>query len=206
MTVTAAIFDIGGVLELVGPPDFMDEWRRRLGLDVADFEVAIATVDPDGSAVTGGLDERQMRRQYADALGLLPDQADRFMADMWVWYCGELDEALVDYVRRLRPHLKTGILSNSADGARREEERRYRFSELVDDVIYSHEVRLAKPDPAIFALACQRLDVRPQEIVFVDDVPDNVEAAVRFGMQAVLHERTADTIATIERLVSSGDK
>jgi len=42
--------------------------------------------------------------------------------------------------------------------------------------------------------------------VFVDDVPDNVEAAVRFGMQAVLHERTADTIATIERLVSSGDK
>src|SRR5882757_1792675 len=123
VTVTAAIFDIGGVLELVGPPDFMDKWRRRRGLDVADFEVAIATVDPDGSAVTGGLDERQMRRQYADALGLLPDQADRFMADMWVWYCGELDEALVDYVRRLRPHLKTGILSNSADGARREEER-----------------------------------------------------------------------------------
>jgi putative hydrolase of the HAD superfamily len=202
VTVAAAVFDIGGVLERVGAPDFMDEWRLRLGLDVADFEAAIAKVDPDRSAVTGGLGERQMRRRYADALGLLPDQADRFMADMWVWYCGDLDEPLVDYVRLLRPRLKTGILSNSADGARREEERRYRFSELVDDVVYSHEVGLAKPDPAIFELACQRLDVRPHEVVFVDDVPDNVEAAARFGLQAVLHERTAHTIATIERLAS----
>jgi putative hydrolase of the HAD superfamily len=168
VTVAAAVFDIGGVLERVGPPDFMDKWRRR----------------------------------YADALGLLPDQADRFRADMWVWYCGDLDEPLVDYVRLLRPRLKTGILSNSADGARREEERRYRFSELVDDVVYSHEVGLAKPDPAIFELACRRLDVQPPEVVFVDDVPDNVEAAARFGLQAVLHERTAHTIATIERLVS----
>ena len=196
------MFDIGGVLERVGAPDFMDAWRQRLGLDVADFEAAIATVDPDGSAATGGLDERQMRRRYADALGLLPDQADCFMADMWVWYCGDLDEPLVDYVRSLRPRLKTGILSNSADGARREEERRYRFTDLVDDVVYSHEVGLAKPDPAIFELACRRLGVRPREVVFVDDLPNNIEAAARCGLQAVLHERTADTIATMARLVS----
>jgi len=202
VAVAAAVFDIGGVLERVGAPDFMDAWRQRLGLDVADFEAAIATVDPDGSAATGGLDERQMRRRYADALGLLPDQADCFMADMWVWYCGDLDEPLVDYVRSLRPRLKTGILSNSADGARREEERRYRFTDLVDDVVYSHEVGLAKPDPAIFELACRRLGVRPREVVFVDDLPNNIEAAARCGLQAVLHERTADTIATMARLVS----
>lgn len=198
------MFDIGGVLERVDAPDFRDQWRRRLGFSVAYFEAAVARVDPDGIVVTGGLSEQRLRLQYAGALGLSPEQADLFMADMWAWYCGDLDDALVSYVRGLRPRFKTGILSNSADGARREEERRYCFSELVDDIVYSHEVGMAKPDPAIFALTCQRLDVQPQEVIFVDDLPANVEAAASFGLRPVLHQRTVDTIARIERLVASG--
>jgi glucose-1-phosphatase len=92
-------------------------------------------------------------------------------------------------------------VSNSVDGARREETRRYAFPDLVNDIIYSHEVGLAKPDPAIYELACERLGVKPPEAAFVDDVPANVDGAAAVGLHAVLHESTATTIRAISELI-----
>jgi HAD superfamily hydrolase (TIGR01509 family) len=169
--VCAVLFDIGGVLERVGPPLWTDSWRRRLGLTQSEFDAAISQVDPQGLAQIGGFSEAEMRSSYAEVFGLSSAQVDELMIDIWDWYCGELDEELVSYVRGLRPRLKTGIVSNSADGARREETRRYAFPDLVDDIVYSHEVGLAKPDAAIYALACERLGVRASEAALVDDVP-----------------------------------
>ena len=204
----AVLFDVGGVLERVGPPEWLDSWRRRLRLSELEFEAALARVDPDDLAETGDFTEAEMRASYAQALGLSPVQADDLMADLWNWYCGEPDEELIAYVRGLRPRMKTGILSNSGDGARREEARRYGFPELVDDIVYSHEVGLAKPDPAIYHLACERLGVEPARTVFVDDVPVNVKSASRLGLHAVLHRATASTIAAVDSLIGrhKGDR
>jgi HAD superfamily hydrolase (TIGR01509 family) len=91
----------------------------------------------------------------------------------------------------------TAIVSNSADGARREEISRYAFDEVFDPIIYSHEVGLAKPDPAIFELVCSRLGVAPAETIFVDDVPGHCEAARRVGMHAIQHRGTPQTVAAI---------
>jgi putative hydrolase of the HAD superfamily len=202
VTVRAVFFDIGGVLERVGPPSWTRTWRSRLGLNQSEFDAAVSQVDPDGLAQIGGFTEADMRRSYREALRLSPAQVDELMAGIWDWYCGELDEQLVAYVRRLRPRVRTGIVSNSADGARREETRRYAFPDLVDDIVYSHEVGLAKPSAAIYALACERLAVEPAEAVFVDDVAANVEGAARAGLRAVLHESTAATIRTVDALLA----
>ena len=195
------MFDIGGVLERVGPPLWASAWRARLGLSEPQFDSAVERVDPDGLRQTGGFSEAQMRSAYAEALGLSPAQADELMVDIWDWYCGELDEELVAYVRGLRPRLRTAILSNSADGARREETCRYAFPDLVDDIVYSHEVGLAKPDPAIYELTCARLGVEARETAFVDDVPANVEMAAAGGLLAVLHQSTPATIAAVDALI-----
>jgi FMN phosphatase YigB (HAD superfamily) len=182
------------VLERVGPPLWTETWRARLGLSRSQFDAAVSGVDREGMAETGGFSEAEMRESYGKALRLSPPEVDELMAAVWNWYCGELDEQLVTYVRRLRPRVRTGIVSNSADGARREETRRYAFPELVDDIVYSHEVGLAKPSPAIYALACERLAIKPSEAALVDDVPANVDGAARIGLHAVLHESTAATI------------
>ena len=51
------------------------------------------------------------------------------------------------------------ILSNSFVGAREREQAAYGFEDLVDEIIYSHECGMSKPDPGIHALACERLRV-----------------------------------------------
>jgi epoxide hydrolase-like predicted phosphatase len=203
MAIRAVVFDIGGVLERVGPlSEFEERWRQRLGMTDAEYGQARDAVDPGRLAGTGDLTEAQFKARYAGALGLSVAQADAFMADLWDWYCGELDTKLCRYAASLRPRYSTAILSNAIEGARREEQARYGFEQLVDVVIYSYEVGLIKPDPRVYRLLCDRLGVLPSELVFLDDVPENVDAARDLGIHALLHEDTAESIKAVNALLA----
>jgi 2-haloacid dehalogenase len=50
------------------------------------------------------------------------------------------------------------------------------------DILVSGEVKLIKPDPAIYALALERFELMPGDALFIDDRADNVEAAERAGL------------------------
>jgi 2-haloacid dehalogenase len=65
---------------------------------------------------------------------------------------------------------------------------RERFGALArfDTLVISGFEGVAKPDPAIFALACDRNQVEPQRAVFIDDMPTNVAAAQACGLTAIL--------------------
>jgi epoxide hydrolase-like predicted phosphatase len=204
VAVRAVVVDVGGVLEIVDddtwPDRLVARWEDRQGLPRGTFQAAV-TEGSEASVTTGHVSEAQVRRMYRDALGLNDDQADQLMAEMWDAYCGELDVAMHDFVAGLRPRFTTAILSNSGDGARREEQRRFGFEDLVDVVIYSHEVGLAKPDPAIYALTQERLGVGPTEVVFLDDNAANVEAATHCGWHAILHRSTEDSLRIFSEIL-----
>jgi HAD superfamily hydrolase (TIGR01509 family) len=196
--VRAVIFDIGGVLEKVGPPlSWLGPWLDGLSLTADDLGQAIERAAPAGLVETGALRESQYRSQIATGLGLTPGQERRFFTGMWDWYCGELDPELAGFAASLRPRCRTAILSNSADGARREEHARYRFADCFDPVLYSHEIGVAKPDPACYLLACQALDLPPGQVAMVDDVPAFIAGARAAGMHGVLHRTTQETAAKL---------
>jgi len=85
MAIRAVVFDIGGVLERVGPPLWVEAWRARLGLTQSEFDGAVACVDPEGLAQTGGFSEARMCSSYAEALRLSAAQVDELMAGIWDW-------------------------------------------------------------------------------------------------------------------------
>jgi epoxide hydrolase-like predicted phosphatase len=200
MSIRAVAFDVGGVLTRVGHlHDVRERWQERLGMTAAEFSTALASVDPDELAFTGLLTETQYKARLAAALGQSIAQAGEFMADM----CGELDAELFGYVASLRPRYVTAILSDAIGGARREYQARYGFEQLVDVIIYSCEVGLAKPDPRVYRLLCDRLAVSPGELVFLDDRPENVKGACELGIHALLHETTAQSIRALEALLAA---
>jgi len=165
--IRAAVFDLGGVLEIVDDDRWLAEWVARWqGLE---------------------LDEAHARERQAD---------------FWNAYCGVLDEPLRDFVRELRDTLIVASLSNSADGAREEEERRYGFDELFDERVYSHEIGVQKPDAGIYRYTQELLGVEPHEIVFLDDRQSAVDGARLAGWHAVLHESTPTSIAAIRALLT----
>lgn len=70
-------------------------------------------------------------------------------------------------------------------------------------VIMSNEVGLRKPDPEIYELAMEILNASPAQILYVDDLAENVEAARQLGMSAILHHDWAKTRALIDAWRSS---
>jgi 2-haloacid dehalogenase len=63
---------------------------------------------------------------------------------------------------------------------------RFDFLELFEDILVSGEERLAKPDPRVFALLTERSGLPPGACVFVDDKPENVEAARAAGLDGIV--------------------
>jgi putative hydrolase of the HAD superfamily len=95
-----------------------------------------------------------------------------------------LIEPNIVLIRRLRPAYKTQVLSN-ADTSLRDKLRRIGVHDLFDDIVVSGEVRVAKPDQRIYALAAERIGLAPEECVFVDDLEPNVTAAREAGMTGI---------------------
>jgi putative hydrolase of the HAD superfamily len=65
-------------------------------------------------------------------------------------------------------------------------------------VIMSNEVRILKPDLEIFELALEILDIRPAQVLYIDDLAENVEAARQLGMSAIVHHDWTETRTQIE--------
>lgn len=57
-----------------------------------------------------------------------------------------------------------------------------------DAAVYSHKVGLMKPDPDIFKTAIWRLRIVPEQTVYIDDRPENVEAGGRMGFKAIQYD------------------
>ncbi|MFJ5281506.1 HAD family phosphatase [Streptomyces parvulus] len=195
MTATCVILDIGGVLEITPETGCVQRWEERLELPLGTVHERMRDVWRAGSV--GSISEREVHEQVAVRLGLSAPQGEAFMADLWAEYLGTPNEELIDYVRGLQGRGRLGILSNSFVGARERETTLYHFDELVEQIVYSHEIGIEKPDLRAFEAACASLNVQPENCLFIDDVAVNVEAAQAAGMQAHLFEDNARTITRI---------
>jgi putative hydrolase of the HAD superfamily len=200
--VKAIVFDIGGVLEETPDLGLEAGWAARWGLEPAELDQRLGDIWYDGSL--GAITLEEVHRRIAAALGRPEEEVAGFMADIWREYLGTLNVELADYLRGLRARHKTAIISNSFVGAREKEEESYRFSELTEFIVYSHEVGLSKPDPRIYQLALDKLGCEPEEVVFLDDAPGCVEGAREIGMHAILFQENSQAIAEIEALLQTG--
>lgn len=204
MAIRAVVFDIGGILEVIPEggdpatrfPALDEEWNARLGLPPGHLTRCFEAVAADGAF--GRCTYEEWCARFRATLGMSQADFDAYMAAFWDIYMGNPNEELIAYFRGLRPRCHTAILSNSFVGAREQEEKRYGFTSMVDVAIYTHEEGIRKPEPRIYAILCERLGLRPEEIVFLDDVEANVAAARALGIHAILFHDNAQAIADVQ--------
>lgn len=221
------LVDYGGVLtkpiaeatdawlraEGIDPQRFADVSRRWLASDaepnavhdletgritVADFERRLAEELAGTGPAPAGTD---LPEPTPDGASEPPPAADMpttagMLARMFAGL--RTDPGMVDVVLRTRQAgVRTGLLSNSWGL----EYPREGWDRLFDVVVISGEVGLRKPDPAIYELAAQRLGLPPEQVVFVDDLPSNVQGAVAAGMIGIRHRDLDSTVEELEILL-----
>ncbi len=142
---------------------------------------------------TGKLSEEDFEPQLAATLGVAaPGLIDRMFAG------AKPDEPMIAAVRAARhAGIRTGLISNSW-GTRRYD--RVLLADLFDGVVISGEEGMRKPAPEMYSLGAERIGVAPEQCVFVDDLPFNLEPAAKLGMATVHHRSAGQTISELEEL------
>jgi putative hydrolase of the HAD superfamily len=176
------VFDLGGVL--VPSSRVIPLLAAEVGVPEADFSAAYWTgrvaFDLGGGAAeywTGVV--RALGREPEPAL---LERLERIDAHKW----SDLPPASAGLLAALDGE-RLAVLSN-APGPLAAAVRAAPWSAAMDALVFSAEVALMKPDPAIYARADELLGTRPGAAVFFDDKPENVEAARAHGWDAHVWE------------------
>jgi epoxide hydrolase-like predicted phosphatase len=113
-------------------------------------------------------------------------------------------EAMIERARTVVARgYRTALVTNNIVEFRESWRKMLPADELFQVIVDSSEVRMRKPNPAIFRHALERLGgVAPKECLFLDDVASNVEVAERLGMRGVVVKSDlADALAALDALL-----
>lgn len=199
MRFTCLVVDFGGVLTTSIWPAFA-AFCEGEGLEPDSvrelFRSDPAALEDLRALETGAVSPDEFEVRFAAHLGI-PENADGLIGRLFGGL--EPDEEMIAAVRRVRgAGLPTGLISNSWGRTIYDEAL---MEELFDAVVISGDVGMHKPQPEIYLLACEQLEVEPADAVFVDDLRENCEGAEAVGIAAILHRETAETVARLERLL-----
>lgn len=202
--VRAVIWDFGGVITSSPfesfrrfeqsnqlPPDFLRQVNARNHLDNAwarfeRSELDLPQFDAAFRAETAALGHPVNGRDVISLLG------------------GAIRPAMVNALLLLRPRLQLGLITNNVRAGETpgvDAGGRQSVLALFHQVIESAKVGLRKPDPAIYRMMCEALDVPPEEAVFLDDLGINLKPARAMGMRTIKVEDPERALDELERLV-----
>ncbi len=200
--IRAAIFDFGGVIIRM-----VDERPRltlaeQLGVSLSQIDDLVFNSNTARKASKGEITVAMHWEAVRKSLGIQPEDMPGFLDQYWS--ADDVNWELLDFIRRLHPHYKVGLLSNAWDDLRQTLHERWDIEGLFDDMVISAEVKMVKPDPRIYHLALERLGVQAGEAIFIDDIVDNVEAARREGLLAIWYQETHKTLDELSHYLPLG--
>ncbi|MFI6846343.1 HAD-IA family hydrolase [Kitasatospora sp. NBC_00085] len=188
----AVLCDIDGVIRFF---DHRETARleHAAGLSEGDTERAAfgpGVVEP---LVSGSLTRDQWAQAVAERLAAdgVPAGAAAGLAAAFTRPTVRVDAAVVDLLRRVRERCTVLLVSNATLWLD-EDLAALGLADLADGVVNSARVGAAKPDPQIYRIAADRARTTPGRCLFIDDRPENVEAARRLGMTGLLYREPTD--------------
>jgi putative hydrolase of the HAD superfamily len=180
------MFDFGGVISS-SPFEAFAHLEAERGLPT-DFIRTVNATNPDTNAWArlerGDVDLETFGSMWSDEARALGHELDgRLVLER---LAGEIRPQMVEAIRSCGVKYKTACLTNNftrAEAILSEEVAAvYR---LFDAILESRVLGVRKPDPRFYELACEALDVQPEECVFLDDLGVNLKPARALGMRTI---------------------
>ena len=194
MPLRAVIFDYGMVL--TGPPDpaARAALLRITGLPTDRFDTLYGSGSRhayDAGELTGLEFWQNLTREAGLSLKAAElEELNQWDARMWATE----NSAMLAWQLALNQRgLLTAVVSNIGDTVCERAQRSHGWLSRFDVLVWSYQLRMIKPSPAIYLYALEKLGTRPEEALFIDDRPVNVEGANALGIKGLV-------FATVEKL------
>jgi putative hydrolase of the HAD superfamily len=197
--IEGVIFDYGNVICLPQQPSDVEAMAAVCRMPVAQFNELYWRLRPaydlgemDGTSYWTSLVGLQ-------GLSLTGDEIARLIVlDCESW--AKPNEETVSWVERLHAEgVRLALLSNMPLEISRFLARSCQVLKRFDDLIYSCDVGSMKPDPRIYNTCLAEMKLKPGEVLFLDDRPDNVDAASALGIHSLLFDTVESTSRRAKR-------
>jgi epoxide hydrolase-like predicted phosphatase len=195
VNIRAVIWDLGEVILRTENSLPRQLLAREYGKETAELEKMIFNPSEDQKACTGEISEDEFWKISLASLNLSEETLRDFPRRFWGGDC--VDQKVLDFISGLRPRYRTGLLSNAWSNVRVQISEYFDYLPLFDEIIFSYEVGLAKPDPRIYRLMLEKLGVQATEAIFIDDNLKNVKSAAELGIHVVHFIKTEQALAEI---------
>lgn len=180
------IFDLGGVILDIDEKMAVHELQKRnVDLSLVESE---AFQSIDSRFERGILTAASFRRQVKDLFGL-PKLSDADFDYIWNAILLDIPRERIQALEEIKEHYQIFLMSNTNeihyDLYVRDLQLRFgykQFDDLFDKSYFSFDVHLLKPDPLFFELILEHQGLKPEETLFIDDTPANIEVARQMGI------------------------
>lgn len=182
----AVVFDYGMVL--TGPPDPASyaALLRITGLTSArldGFYWAHRHAYDEGKLTGLAFWQTVVREAGLNLSASAIDELNLWDARLWTTQ----NPAMLAWQQQLKARgLLTAILSNMGDSVLDNMKREFDWFSRFDVLVWSYQLHIAKPDPAIYHYVLNKLGTRPEETLFIDDNAINIDAAHALGMKGLV--------------------
>jgi putative hydrolase of the HAD superfamily len=186
------MFDLGNVIIDISWDRMSEKWSELTGLSVENINSRFVHDEEYNDHERGVLSTEGYIEHLAKQFNY-PLTHDIFEAGWNSIYVGEV-EGIRELMRELKPHYKLVGFSNT--NGLHEAFWKTRYADVLshlDEIYCSHTIGQRKPDVESFELVINKLGVLPQEIVFIDDLLQNVAGAEQAGIRAI----HADSVGTM---------
>lgn len=209
MAVEAVIWDFGGVFT-TSPFDAFNRYERERGLPV-DVIRKINSINPDTNAWAkierSEVDAATFDRLFAEEAATLG--FDIRGADVLALLSGDLRPRVVDAFKACKARFKVGCITNNAPtgkgaGMSSSSEKAAAIADVFaqfEHVIESSKAGVRKPDPRIYRMMCEALDVPPSACVYLDDLGINLKPAREMGMVTIKVTSEQQLLADLSKAV-----
>ena len=197
--IKAIIFDMGGVILRTEDKTSRTELAKHFGLSREQLEDLVFNSPSAMAATVGTIGEREHWRAVWQGLNV--PEAEWEACEAAFWKGDFLDQTLISFLRSQQGTRVTALLSNAWSGAREALTHKHPCLDAFDISVFSYEVKLAKPDPAIYDLILARVGVEAQQAIFLDDNEANIISAGNLGIKAIRFFSADQALREIHSLI-----
>ena len=194
--------DVGGVIIPYLDNIIDNQLARDLSLNRDTFDVIWREHVVD--LIIGSIDYDTFWMNIGNRLKVNTDCAKSNLITLFQTYATE-NEQLIKYLLKLRED-RGVMLVGISNSIQPHSQHNYDTGlyDLFDRVYLSNEIGYAKPAKRFFEYILHDLEIKPSQMLFIDDIARNVEAAQNIGIACILHEDNGVTMSGVGQYLEEG--